>query len=405
MALNFHDPNNHAPPVSAADVWDDAGVPTHQAREPGGVKLPSKRALAACGTATCKCGNPEPLGLRIDVPWAGRKALATAEPVTVKQYGGEVVKLEQTLAEGPFQAAKVIPALELTAREEARESQGDSRDWGQTRHHPLRWLVAAGVGVGGVLVAALATQELFLTQKSKTRTPHYEFVEETKIEELKGFELEGPCEADARSLLAAYAKANTAEEVLPLIRDAARLSHRLKQDWQPWQAPANWQPARDAAWLVSSEGGKGHGRLSGRKPNFGPYRAYFVREGDALRLDWEATEGLSAVAFGVLERGIGAGGAIRTYVSPENFYSLRFPETEFRSYKLLAPDREHIVWGYVKLASPAAAALLKVFEPVVSGEDAPTEAQMTLRLSAPATGAQKNQWLIGELLHIDWVSP
>ena len=34
-----------------------------------------------------------------------------------------------------------------------------------------------------------------------------------------------------------------------------------------------------------------------------------------------------------------------------------------------------------------------------------TEQAVTLRLTTPPAAAQKNQWLIGEMLHIDWVSP
>lgn len=399
MTAKFHDPNNHVPPVSAADVWDDGdglAHPAHPARHPGGVRLPAKRGPA---TAT-----PEPAGLRIDFPQAARKAPASEQPVPIKEYGGEIVRLDQVLAEAPFQAAKVIPPLEPPAREGPRESHGDAKDWGKVRHHPFRWLVAGGIGVGGVLVAALATQE-FLAPKPKPQKAHLEVVEEAKLEDLKGFELDGPCQDNARALLAAYAKATTPEEVLPLIRDAARLSHRLRADWLPWQAPADWLPARDASWQVSAEGGRPHGSLSGRKPDFSPYRAYFVREGEALRIDLEATEGLGDAAFAALQQGRGSGGVVRAYLSPENFYSLTFPETAFRSFKLLAPDREFVVWGYVKSGSPAAAALLKVFEPTVSGADAPTEVPMTLRLTAAVTGVQKNQWLIGELLHIDWVCP
>jgi len=63
------------------------------------------------------------------------------------------------------------------------------------------------------------------------------------------------------------------------------------------------------------------------------------------------------------------------------------------------------VWGYVKSDDPAAAALLKVFESAKNDGELPTEQAMTLRLTPPPAGAQKNQWLIGEMLHIDWVSP
>jgi len=407
MALNLHDPNNHAPPLSAMDVWDDGGESTHPPRESGGVRLPTKRVLAARAAVTAPASTPEPHGLRIDVRRATRAtSSAPAEWVPIKEYGGAVVKLEQVLAEGPFQAAKVIPALELTAPEDRRGLPGEGQDWGRARHLPLlRWLVIAGTAVGGVLVAALATQELMLAPKPKAPAAHLEVVELATSEEMRGFELDGPCEANARALLAAYAKATTPEAVVPLIHDGARLAARLNEDWQPWHAPAEWLPSRNAEWRISADGGKCHGCLSGRKPDFAPYQAYFVRDGDALRIDWEATEGVGEVTFATLVRGIGSGGLIRTYATAENFYSLRFPESEFRSYKLLAPDREQVVWGYLKLDSPAAAALLKEFKSAESEGTTPAELAITLRVSPPPDGAQKNQWLIGEMLHIGWVSP
>lgn len=411
MALHLHDPNNHAPPVSAMDVWDDGGEQAHPARATGGVMLPTKRARIARAAAASPRHDLEPhdpaaQGLRIDVRRPARNVSTAAEQVPVKEYGGAVVKLEQVLAEAPFQAAKVIPALEMAVPEESRETQGEGQDWGKSRHLPLlRWLMIAGTSVGGVIVAAMATQELMLAPKPKPPASHLEVVEESKVVEILGFELDGPSEATARSLLAAYAKATTPEEVAPLIRDAARLTPRLSQDWQPWHAPADWLPARSAEWQISADGGKPHGRLSGRRPDFTPYRVYFVREGEALRVDWEASEGLSSVAFATLERGVGTGGIIRAYVAAENFYSQAFPESEYHSYKLLAPDRELVIWGYLKLDSPAAPALLKVFESAARDETAPADLPITLRLIPPPKGAQKNQWLIGEMLHIDWVSP
>lgn len=404
MAANLHDPNNHVPPVSAADVWDDGEV-TAPAREPCAVVLPHRRMPAAPGPATGRSAAGGPAGLRIDVQPVARNGGPPPERASVKEYGGEVVKLEQTVDEAPFQAAKVIPAMPLTRRDDPRDLHGEGQDWGKARHHPLRWLLAAGAGAAVLLVAALAAQELLLTTKKQVPAVPLELLEEVKIEEVKGFEMDGACEATARSMVAAYAKAKTAAEVLPLLRDAARLAPRLNREWQPWHAPASWQPAADAEWTVAEANGRGYGCLSGRRPDFALFRAYFVRDGQALRLDWEATAGLGDTSFATLRDGLGMGGMIRAYLTPENFYSQIFPETEYRSYQLLAPDREQVVWGYVKTDSAVADALLKVFESAASRGAAGVRQPLTLRLTAPPKGSQKNQWLIGEMLHIDWVCP
>ena len=410
MTTNLLDPNNHAPPVAAADMWNDVDELPSLTHEPVGVILPNKRERAVPAPSHTGSIDAPPPGLRINVISAARQstttaAVSAAPAVTINEYGGEIVRLEQAQTKGLFQATKAIPAQPLVAVPNTRDLQGEGHDWGRTSPNPLRWLILAGAGVGGVLVAALATQELLLTPKPRAQITCPELVETPPIAQIHGFELDGPCEENARALLATYAKTTSPDAVLPLIRDAPRLTSRLTQDWQPWQVPADWSPNRNATWRVSADGGKSHGCLSGRRPDYTSYQVFFVLEGEALRIDWEATEGLGDSNFSMLTRGRGAGGVIRSYVTPENFYSLVFPETQFRSYKLMAADHEQVVWGYVKLGDSAAAALFKVFESAENDGISATEQAVTLRLTTPPAGAQKNQWLIGEMLHIDWVSP
>ena len=404
MAADLHDPNNHVPAVSAADVWDDEGL-APPARESGAMVLPDKRGAAVPGIANAMPRPPAAGGLRIDVAAPAPRAAPPMARLAIKEYGGEVMKLAQAPDEGPFQAANTIPAWTLTGRQEPLHLHGEGQDWGRDRHHPLRWLVLAGAGAALLLMAALAAQELFLSQKKKPAAPVLALAEEVPIKQVDGFELDGPCEETARAMVAAYAKATTVAEVVPLIRDAARLAPRLTQDWQPWHAPADWQPPREAAWKVIMEGGLAYGQLCGRKPDFTPFRVYFVRLGKTLQIDWEATQGLGDTEFATLERGVGSGGVIRAYLAPENFYSQRFPETEYRSYKVLAPDRAHVIWGYAPANGTAAAALLHAFDAATRDDETAAQLPMTLRLTPAPAGAQKNQWLIGELLHIDWVSP
>jgi hypothetical protein len=404
MAADLHDPNNHVPAVSAADVWDDGGLAS-PARESGARVLPDRQVAAVHGIANAMPRPPEAGGLRIDASPPARRAVPAEGRMAIKEYGGGVVKLPQAPDEGPFQAANVIPAMTLTVRDDPQHLHGEGPDWGRNRHYPLRWLMAAGAGAALLLMAALAAQELLLSQKKKPAAPAIALTEDVKVEQINGFELDGPCEGSARAMVAAYAKATTAAELVPLIRDAARLTPRLTQDWQPWHAPADWQPPREATWMVTAESRRGFAYLSGRKPDFSPFRVYFVRSGKALQIDWEATQGLGDATFPTLERGAGSGGVIRAFLTPENFYSQKFPESGYRSYKVLAPDRAHVIWGYAQANSATAAALLQAFEAAARDNETAAQLPMTLRLTPAPAGAQKNQWLIGELLHIDWVSP
>ncbi|MCX6877193.1 MAG: hypothetical protein NTW21_25795 [Verrucomicrobia bacterium] len=404
MNPNFLEPLHHeTPPVASIGVWDDA----EDHAENGvcaGFFLPGKRVPEARGQAAPHGRNKAQLGLRIDFKMAVRSA--ATRPVPGKSFGTEVVKLEPVYDEGPFQANKVISAGQPVVQEERRRDlHGEGKEWGKVCKHPMRWLTVSGAGVGVLLVAALAIHELCLAERQQIQAEPVPLIEETPVEDVTGFEIDGSSEQDARALLADYAKAKTPEEVLPLIRDATRLVRQLKQEWRPQNVPAAWEPPREAAWEVTAQGGKSHGLLSGRMPDFARFCVYFVREGAALKIDWEATQGLGEVSFETLQKGLGSGGVIRTFVSPVDFYSLTFPEAEFRSFKMLSPDREQIVWGYVQRGTPAEAALLKGCESTESLDATLLEQAMTLRMTPGPKGSQKNQWIIGEMLHIDWVSP
>ena len=404
MASDIHDTTYYPLAVAPADVWDMEERPV-EIQGACGTLLPATRRLESRRQAPARMMNEGSRGLRIDIAVATRKDPATPTKAEIKQFGGAVVKLEPLHHEEPFQANKVIPVGERVTQEGPRELQGEGKDWGNAHAPPRFWLWSAGVAIALALIAALAYHELYLIDRKQVPGRALELVEEAKVDEVEGFEIGGTSEETARSMAAVYAKAKTPEEVMPLIRNAERLSARLKLDWQPWNGPDNWQAELGHTWEVSVKGGICHGLLCGQKPDFSRYGMFFVCEEGSLRIDWEATQGLGDADFATLNRGVGSGGVIRAYLTPETFYSLVFQEAEYAAYKMLAPDRDLVIWGYVKHGTPAETALRKVFEAEKHADAPLLEQAVTLRLAPPPKGAQKNQWLIGEMLHIDWVSP
>ncbi|MEI6656401.1 MAG: hypothetical protein WCP45_16685 [Verrucomicrobiota bacterium] len=404
MAPHTHDTPYQSPPLAPVDEWEMEEVLV-ETQVAGNVELPTRRRLEPRVQARTQAPKESSRGLRIDVALAPRRNSPTPVQVQLKEFGGAVVKLEPLPEEAPFHANKVIAKSDRPEPAAPEELQGEGKNWGKKSHAPQLWLWCIGIAIGVLLVAALTINELFLIDRKKSSARPLELAAEAKVDEVKGFEIGGSSEETARNLAAAYAKAKTPEEVYPIIRHAARLAARLKLDWQPWNAPPNWQPTNEHAWEVSVKGGICHGVLRGQKPDFSRYGLYFVCEGETLQIDWEATQGLGDTDFATLNRGLGSGGVIRAYLTPENFYSLVFPEAEYAAYKMLAPDRSLVIWGYVKLGTPAETALQKVFEAEKHADAPLLEQAVTLRLTPPPKGAQKNQWLIGEMLHIDWVSP
>jgi len=313
--------------------------------------------------------------------------------------------LEAILTETSFQARNTIAPPHKPAEEAPKNLHGESTEWGRVSKTPTRWLATAAGGVVVLVVVAMVIQELWLKDPKAAVIPVVDIPVDAPLEEVAGFELDSSSEADARKLLATYAKATTVEEVLPLIRSGQALADRLKRDWQPWRLAPDWQPPVLAVWEVSAEGGRSRGLLRGNRPDLSRFRAYFVREDDALKLDWEATAGLGDASFETLQKGMGTGGKLRAYVKLDNYYSQLLPEDAYHSFRLLAPDGEQVIWGYSKQGTPADAALLKIFNTSLIDGEAKSELPITLRLEPGPENCQKNQWLIGEMLHIDWVSP
>ncbi len=405
MAPALHSTPSQARPVSPVDMWDHECV-TVENRNPGGLVLPTKREPDARAHGPVHFRNRTEIGMHIDFGTTSRHQPKIHKAAHSDGFDDAVVKLKPQSEAGPFHANNVIPAANPAATERPPRLFGEGKDWGISTTGPMRWLAAGGAGVAVLIVAALAIQELWLMPRKKLPVePVAVVTAQQPEEEVQGFDPDGLIEQDARALCTAYAMANTPQQVLPIIRNAQRLTKRLQHDWQPWMAPAGWQPARDAEWQVSTEGGVSHGLLHVCKPNFSKSCVYFVREEGSLRIDWEATQGLGDASFETLQKGTGSGGIIRAYVAPANFYSLTFPESQFRSFILFGMDHERVVWGYAKLATPAQSSLEKVFASGAALESDHAQQTITLRLSPGPTGSQKNQWIIGEMLHIGWVSP
>lgn len=392
---------------SAADPggeWDDPLLPS----APAAVSLPAPRwETAAAPLAATRRPAKAEIGLRIGTRMRGSYHSAAAREAVADEPAAAVIKLECPPADQPFQASQIIPAPKPDGPATPPGGRARHPAWGGGTAHLPRWLIAGGLGVTSVLAFALVAQERWLRDVPADTPPELELADkETLLPEIEGFETDGSSEREARELMHAYALANTAAQILPLVRNRQALAARITRDWQPWVANAAWQGAWTASWESASEEGLGFGLLIGRRPDFASFRAYFVREDGALKLDWEATEGRSAAAeFHLLASGLGSGGTVRAYVKPDAYYTRVFPEDRYHCFKLVAPSRQDVIWAYAEVDSPADTRIMTFFESGTFLETSPNEVPMTLKLAPPPQGAEKNQWLLPEMLHNEWVSP
>lgn len=207
---------------------------------------------------------------------------------------------------------------------------------------------------------------------------------------------------EALQIFRSYAQAVHHDEVVPLVVDGRSLLDALKNKWSPLGVPKDWAPDADSSWGVMEAGGKAYGLLEGVLPDQSPFRAYFTHEGGRLLLDWKATTAFGTTSFRQLSKGTGDAGEIRGILSSDEFYSAVFPEADYQSYRLTMPNEEFTIWCYAQRGSLAYSALAPLFTSGELSGERQTDRKVTLSLVRGPEETLPNQWIIRELLHIDW---
>ena len=211
--------------------------------------------------------------------------------------------------------------------------------------------------------------------------------------------------AESENLIRRFAAAKTPEEGLPLLRDAERVKPVFLRQWKTWSAEPAFADGQTFEWEVDTSGVRPMIVISGMKGDFTPFRATFVRQGDKMLLDWEATTGAGDLSVSDLAEGKEASDAVlRAVVSPTAFFTPDFPEARYASYRLSSASGEAVAWAYVEHGSPAAKALHLELNEGSFLMQKNSKIFFTLKVKGPARPGS-NQYLITEMLHKGWVSP
>ncbi|MCP4732320.1 MAG: hypothetical protein GY872_19825 [Roseibacillus sp.] len=131
--------------------------------------------------------------------------------------------------------------------------------------------------------------------------------------------------------------------------------------------------------------------------------AYFTKEGDSFKYDWEASEGYSEILPSETDQLTGEESKLmRCIILPSNFYTPGFPEEEFQGYTLHHSDPGEFVWAFALRSSEGNKGIVSHFSgPVFQG----TEGRVTIRVRKGPEGARSNQVEIVEFVHGDWFTP
>lgn len=405
MNPRFSDPNNHAPEVSPADDWDDLEHSTPGVPAEAVSILPPRRTAATRSPAATDDGQT---GLRID------SNLTRAEPseipvrLEVQEINGSVIRLEQ-MEPAPLKVPRQVTFHERPVHEHRDgKSRGESASWGFAHRHPTLWILGAGVGVVSIVIAAM----LLLPSINAPNAPRVDpegpqsrVVIEEKVEGVEAMNQLLTKQPEAMQIFRAYATATYADDIVPLVRDGTALQETLRKHWKPLALPKQWAPVAESTWAVLELGGQACGLLQGNFPDQSKFSAYFTNDGDRLMLDWKATAAFGTATFGQLEKGRGDPAEIRGDISIADFYSTTWPEADYQSFRLIAPEGDIAIWCYARRGDPTNAKISQHFRKGEIIEEVLGSQKITLRLERGPAESLPNQWLIGEMLHIDWVSP
>ncbi len=400
------DPNNHVPEVSPDDGWGDAEGVIPEATARAAHVLPPRRSVAdRSPTAAATAVENGLTGLRIASNLTRDPFTDSPQRLEVQELSGKVVRLDP-LATAPPKVPRQVTFHERPASAPGGKKPADeSLQWGLARRRPTHWILGAGVAVAIIVVLGMMVLPAINAPNAPRAVPDAKRFVKEKIEGVEAMNLLFAKQPEAQRIFRAYATASGVDDIVPLVRDGNSLKALLRVNWRQREISKAWEPARDTGWAVAELAGRSCGLLQGTFPDHSGFSAYFINDGNHLRLDWKATSGFGTATFGELEKSLGDPSEIRGALSRADYYNGIFPEADYQSYRLVSPDGEIAIWCYARRDAAAGQVTAPPFHQNELGGAFQRPRKITLRLASGPAGALPNQWLVGELLHLDWVTP
>jgi hypothetical protein len=403
------DPHRHAPEVTPDDEWCDSRVFASE-RPAEGPVLPHRRTVAQQAHGQNDSQNQKhSQGLRIDSGEISDEPTGSSGGLLVEEIGGKVLRLEQAEASPPKVERRITFHAKQVREPTPANERGEGREWGHTKRRSMRWIIGAGAATMGIIILTLLLLPVINAPNAVHADPNFKIVvqeKEMRMEIAEQMNALLPRRNEAERILEAISRAGHVDDVLPFVLGRGGMKEILHKTWRHSVAGVtHGSPSGQEKWEVFTVDQRPYAQLSGSFLNHSNYGSYFTYEGGRLMLDWKATVAFGTASFDELQQGAGDPSEVRGVISATNFYSSQWPETGFRSYRLVSPDQSIAIWCYARRGSAAEAILVPLFEQGAIVQDIETEKKVTLRLESGTDGSGPNQWLIGEILHIDWVTP
>ena len=329
----------------------------------------------------------------------------------LQEHGKEVVRLETEAAAPYAERPSQLPTMQPRGAKSANREARLAAEWGKSVRHSYKWLGWVAGAVALLVLVGLVVQPLLEQKHGNKETEGLStlrVVEDVvKTDNPTVFFEDNPVQVveEIHQTMSVYARAQSLEEALPVMRHGEMLKSQLSKVWKPWGFPSDWTLSDSDLIGYDSVARTPYVVISGTRPDFSQYIVYLVREGGKMLVDWEASEGLCTHNLQELnDPGLEAA-EVRVEAAPVAYYTMGFPEDHYRAFRLVLGGSENFIWGYVVRGSPADQAMEDIFMEKQQFSDKPASGKVRLRLKRGKDGAMANQWLILDVLHKGWVTP
>ena len=404
METSLIDRLANAEDVSTEDVWGDV-VGLEADPRGAGVALPPKRLKEEKQANGAAEGE---VGLRIGGGFSNHATGEAAPRLEVQEIDGRVLRLDPEIAAEPWAPRQFTFQERPAGHETGRSADGEARNWGKPKKQSVIWIFGSGMAVVATVVGAvMMLPSIDKSVAARPRPGDTELVLEPDgmTQEAVAIKNMLARQTEAEGIFHALVTAPSAADMLPMLRDAGKTAGLVEAKPHPLGAFAGRPAPHTDHWTALHGDGLTYGLLKGTLPDHSRFEAYFVMEGEQLVLDWKATSGYGTADFGELAQKRGNPAEIRAWISNAGFYTLAFPEDSFQCYQLLSPDKQQSVWAYCRRGGEVEGLINTRLKAGYILQNEMESMKATVRLEAGPTEALPNQWLLGELLHKDWIAP
>lgn len=259
----------------------------------------------------------------------------------------------------------------------------------------MLWMLAVGSTLFALIVAGVLK---IILEEPPTATAQDRTDEVPAVEEVVPASVHLP-DADflaaAEPLARAFLTAETADELLPLVRNPETSGPRIQSRFPDGKIEAPGMAAFNTRLDVTRQGAALSVLV--RTDDMLEKRLAFFPAAEGLKIDWESWAGWSDMPWQeFLATKPEQAFMFRVVLSPVEYYNFGFTDDrKWQSYRLVSPDGEHAIYGYVEKGTPLELSLR--LSPDIKQTD------LTLLLKFPPNAVSRNQVLITQMLAEGWV--